>query len=345
MTIRALWSFSHLPRVSATTDFARNSYGLTHVRIDPLYNPVASITADGGLLVYSSNTASTGGRQQSSLLNVACNLITDGVSPKSFIGMQLTYFLPPTYTSGLEISGVRVIARDDPALPDWREAIYLEIGIDRVNKVVEVYCDGVLVKTITGTDAVNICNGYGGTNNWRYGYFATNMSPSSERFVINNVYFSDEPAGATESAKLGPIKFIPLTPDTTVGTDWVSSDSGKSLNDVLNTAATTTALLTAPVINSAAPASPLDMTFTTTQDNALTIKAVQFLFDARRLTAETNAGVNIDYSGNNAPLDPPELVGTTLRYGMPTSVSMKAPDNTAWTIDKLKASKLTLSAS
>lgn len=346
MAIRAIWSFNHLPSVASLNGFGRNQYGITNTRVNQVYTSAPTVNADGSLLVYLKTELSSGSTVTvSSTLNVNCSNITDGVSPRSFMGMHLVHINALSYPCTLSVNNNVIIDRSDPILPPWNVPLFLEVCIDRVNKIVTVYADGEIVKTITGANA--ICDGYSGGGVWRYGFPSTPVASNAgagDRFTINHCYFTDEVAGETESAKLGPVRLLPIIPATTDGANWVSSDSAKTLNDVLNTAITTTALLTAPVITSPTPTTNLDVTFSSAVVDTKPVLALQYLFDSRRVVAESVPFTNITYNGIVKAIKEPQLSGTTLLYGLPTGIAEKAPDNTPWTMGKVKQTKLTYGA-
>lgn len=345
MAIRAMWNFNHLPvgTVVGSSGFLMNSFGITHAS-GGYSVPTPTVMADGSLefLYGQSGSSST----IASYINVPASTVTDGVSKKSFIGLLITessgYYTWYSKPAGMVINDLVLFYRNDPALPPIYTTFYLEVGIDRVNKEITLYVDNVLVKTITGAAAAAICDSYNGANTWRWGWISTSSYGDSWRGNISNIYFSDEVDGETVSARQGPVSVTPITITSATGVDWISSD-GRSLLADITTEYTNAASLTAPMIASGEPATDLTLGFSIPGADNRVIAQMQFFFDAKRSNnLAAQPVIKMKMGENSKTLTPFAFTGTALAYGLKSGFSKVAPDDSAWTVGKLKASKLTI---
>lgn len=224
-------------------------------------------------------------------------------------------------------------------------SVYVEIKIDRTNKLITVWVDNVML-TQFAFDPTQIT----GASQLVFGpsgVFNTTQTASGMVVMFKDIYFVDNTQDArVPNGRLGLLAGKLFTMASATGTGWSSSDSKTLLVDLTTPITPSTGSLAAPLVTSPATASPeLDLTFSNTLPAGTPLIGVGFMGSGQRQPA-TMTSVAYVLKDTATPTPNQKQVGnantpaplTTGRaYGGGATV---APDGTA--LDSTKAAALIL---
>jgi hypothetical protein len=323
MAIRAMWGFSHLPQKGAVgvleTGFGLkyNGYGINAP------NSYGTIWIDGNS-IYMAPSSNIG-----ISFSVPVSAITDMVSPKSIIGFRFrTTNL--YYGVNIVVAGVATNV-SELGVPNAGE-VYIEVVCDRVTKDLSYFVNGVFKLKKTAAVVPMIA---GQTLSFSTAPWA------SINGYLSDFYFIDDTQDDTPCTRLGSVSVVPLTPNSAVGQDWVSSD-GKTLLEDLKAPYVDAASILAPTITSPGILAPLEVAFNPLADTNAIILGVSVTLDSKRLpTSQTAVNVSLKNGTDVSSVGDIGYASDNLSYSV-TPVAQKAPDGTAWTQAKLAATSLVL---
>lgn len=225
-------------------------------------------------------------------------------------------------------------------------SVYVEIKIDRTNKLITVWVDNVMLTQFV-FDPTQITAAsqlvFGSSGNW-----ATSQSSVGMTVMFKDMYFVDNTQDArVPNGRLGLLTGKQFAMASAAGTGWTSSDSQALLTDLTTPITQSAGSLAAPLVTSPANvASPeLDLTFSNTLPAATPLIAVGFAGSGQRQAASlTSMSFLLKDTATPTPnqeqlanASPPAPLTTGRLYGGGTTV---APDGTA--LDSTKAASLIL---
>ncbi len=344
MAIRAIWGFNHLPQgdiVGATgfggtklTGFgiAYNNYGLVYGNTIPL------VTASYGCILNNELTFVVNGGGGSGALyffvSVNAARLTDGVSPKSVIGFRFTPGKQLSTLNMMTIGGFAITPFDFGITP-LAAASFVEIVIDRVNKKLSFFNNGVFKSTKIFTTATYAP---GGIVQFMNSTAAVGASRSFSKF-----YFLDDTEDDSPCTRLGAIDFNVLPVATAVTNDWVSS--GGSVVNALNSQVNDVTSLPAPVVTSPPTMAPISVKFASIPngDKYTKIYAVDILtITKRNESAGIHFAATMSLAGSTLTSDDVHFANKSFRYSDGPGVQLKAPNNVLWNTDRLAGMTYTI---
>lgn len=239
-------------------------------------------------------------------------------------------------------SSISVLLSNDLAFVAGQE-YYAEVLIDLLAGTRTVLVDGQVVvsaqtigsKTIASTDVFRL----GRTQN------VSGITNDRQILFKDFVFSSDSGAGTFD--RLGPVVFKPITLTATQGdASWPALDGTSSTTDALNKTIATGEPTTVGV-SMASDNTALVAALSTTADPAQKIRAV-VLFASGERTTGTGTTLHTTFTdtatGASESLNPEQFPAGTMAYGQTLGVLTTAPDGSEWTVSKLEAMTLTLTA-
>lgn len=274
---------------------------------------------------------------------LAANLLTNGTSDTSYIGMRCKPAASGPGQSGsypllLTVAGVGFKTADLGLVVGAAADYYLEFAIDRINNKITPFVDGKPLSPVA-----MVAGAYSGANaGLILGSSIGNNSYQSMQYHFSHMYFIDDTKDDTPCSRLGPSQLNACALASATGTDYTTSD-GSALNAVLNSPLNSAAALTAPVINTPTSMGNLDMAFSANVDPYAQIKAVVFLLSAKKNPA-TDTAFKLSMKYNNQVVQGPMLsfADNNFKYSSSLGVQNKAPDGSSWTAAKLAATVVSL---
>lgn len=157
------------------------------------------------------------------------------------------------------------------------------------------------------------------------------------RYAIRDIYVLDDVAGDGNVAPLGVQRTYPVIPDLATGTDWaLSAGTGTLLDTLLALPPATT------TINSPLNKNPLNLSMKTTAPVGSRITGIQLAVTGMSLgDSPSSQKVEVTQNGVTAPAKIASLAKGVLSVGT-IGVMTRAPDGTAWDINKLDATAIKL---
>lgn len=355
MAIRDMWTYDHAPQGS--TDLSTGSGGPSYSETG-LYNQYTGnpgyaynngitnaiqATTDGYLTMNSSSTSNPG-------LAVQAKEVQDwSVATQYWLGFR-------TKTSKQNASNANVFTMSDtigqanPSIlvleSDMTAAganvlnqdYYVEIFIDRINKVYQVYINGTQVKSGSIATASIVS---GGNGFYWFGPWNSGLTANASR-AFRDFYWLD--VDATTPGRLGPVRSNLAALLAVNAPNYTLNASGTSATDALsafNTAYPTPPLAT-PNVTNAPSDDTLTSSFTTGVASTSSVVAVDYRH-ASQSSSAANLGVALSSGGTTQNQSNYAFADTnTMKYGRRAVLATKAVDGSAWTPAKVNATQLLL---
>lgn len=147
----------------------------------------------------------------------------------------------------------------------------------------------------------------------------------------------DSLPGDDFTARVGPRKVMPITPDAAAGTGWNSTD-GQPLLDTLK----------APLdkanpgfVTNSVGASPLEISLHSEVPSNYKIEMVQVQFGAKSDSTIGTTSARLK-TGSSQSTAVTRSINPTVKYGLDVALLSKAPDGAAWTNAKIDATSLVI---
>lgn len=361
MALRDFWDFSQLPGLTTVTGDATATNPLNFSRNDWVYQngsaagPLSNTVAPGWINVastlfqYRLNNNLTTGTTWSSVGIPYFDVSSQSV-PQSFIGFRfqyasvlgyLTQLLYLTNSAGtaqvvVPMAGLGL----SPATP-----YYIEVMIDRVNKLVVVWVDGIQ-KLSSTFDFNGFANGAAVNLYFGQVFSIENSSGTIDGYYrFRDVYFVDNTQDDTICTRLGPVTAVPEAVAAASAPNWVSSDENGALADLNTAIGTSTATQNAPVLTSPASMDVIELTMNAGNvDPRLEVYAMKLSVTAERLSG-TSFSMLTEASFNGESIAGNKLAFPTAQafnWNTPAVLLEKAPDGSVWTPTSLAETQYAL---
>jgi hypothetical protein len=355
MSIHDLWTYDHAPQ--GTTDLSTGSgspvYSETGLYNQYTGNPgyaynngitnAIQATTDGYLTINSNSTSNPG-------LAVQAKEVQDwSVATQYWVGFR-------TKTSKQNASNANVFTMSDtigqanPSIlvleSDMTAAganvlnqdYYVEVFIDRTNRVYQVWINGVQVKsgTIAAASVVSGGNGFYWFGPWNSGLIA-----SASR-AFRDFYFLD--VDATTLGRLGSIRSNLAALSAVSAPNYTLNAGSSGASDALSAFnyAYPTPPVATPNETNAVTDDVLTSTFNTSVPSTTSIVAVEYRH-ASQSTSAANLGVALTSGGTTQNKPAYAFADTnTMKYGRRAVLATTAVDGSAWTPAKVNATQLLL---
>lgn len=353
MAIQDMWSYDHAPQ--GTTDLSTGSGGPSYSTNSGTYyqytgNPgypynngitnAIQVTTDGYLTMNSSGTSNPG-------MAIQAKEVQDWTNATQYwIGFR-------TKTSKQNASNANIFAMSNTVTQSSVTVLmteadlpgatlnldyYVEIFIDRVNLIYQLWINGSLLRQGTLASAVVVASGgsFYWLGPWNSGLI-TNATRAFRDFYFLNV-------DATTPNRLGAVRSN-LAAETAVSApNYTLNAGGTSATDALsafNTAYSSPPVAT-PNVTNAVSDDALTSTFTSSLASTAKIIAVGYRFAAQSSTA-ANLGVALKSGGVTQNQTPYAFSDTnTMKYGRRAIFATSAVDGGSWTTAKVNATQLVL---
>ena len=352
MAIQDLWAFDHAPQ--GATDVSTGSGGPVYSETS-LYNQYSGnpgyaynngitnaiqITTDGYLTMNSSSTSNPG-------LAVRANEVQDwSVATQYWIGFR-------TKTSKQNASSANIFAMastvaqtavsvfmTEADLPSavLNQDYYVEIFIDRVNLIYQLWINGTFIRqgAIASSVAVSGGAGFYWFGPWNSGLTA-NASRAFRDFYFLNVDSTTPTRLGSVRSSLGPLTAVSAPNYTLNAGSTGATDALSAFNSAYPTPPVAT-----PNVTSAPSDDALTSTYTTNLSSSTRIVAVDHRFAAQS-TSAANLGVKLS-NGTTTQTKPAYAFAdtNTMKYGRRAVLATAAVDGSAWTPAKVNATQLIL---
>lgn len=352
MAIQDMWSFDHAPQ--GTTDVSTGSGGPAYSETS-LYNQYSGnpgyaynngitnaiqITTDGYLTMNSSSTSNPG-------LAVKASEVQDWTNASQYwIGFR-------TKTSKQNAASANIFAMANTVtqssvsvlmteadLPNavLNQDYYVEIFIDRVNLIYQLWVNGGFVRQGALASAVVVAGG--GSFYW-FGPWNSGLTANTSR-AFRDFYFLN--VDATTPGRLGSVRSNLAALTAVSAPNYTLSAGSSNATDALSAFnyPYPTPPVATPNETSAVTDDPLTSTFTSSLASTAKILAVGYRFAAQSTTA-ANLGVALSSGGTTQNQSPYAFADTnTMKYGRRAVLATKAVDGGAWTPAKVNATQLIL---
>lgn len=343
MAIRDLWAFDHLPTPAGIGPLGP----LGFFRSDLIYNSQTSATHNG-------NTASwiqfptvvlAGPSSIMGNFGIPYAAVSDYTQRRSFIGFR---FLFNNLNAGAVSSACNLVNAAGTSQILVPTSIltanveqYIEIMIDRANKVFVVWVDGVK----TNTTIFDFNAFMGTTGNLFFGTtFVIASTLSNNTWQIKNVYFVDDTQDATLCYRLGPVAPTDVTLSAVSAPNWTSSDSGTPLADLTTPMIAGGGAEIAPLQNMSATLDPIVATLSASPlDSTLAVIALKTYCTSQMVTGPAvSFQTEFDYNSATKAGNKLTYTGTSMRYNQTIGLETTAADGTPLTFANINLTQLKL---
>lgn len=282
-----------------------------------------------------------------SCFGIPMSVISDGVSRATYIGFRWSR------SAGLGGHGVMLsnnLSAFQAILPlgstTYGQINFIEILIDRVNKLLTVWIDGAQYSSVF-FDYVAYANG-ADTTLW-FGSPYNSGYPSNYGTVaywyMRDFYSLDDTQDSSLCSRLGPVDVRPAALAGVTAPNWISSDAGTPLADFTSPLTATSTTWTAPTQTEPPTMDPIQVQLANTGlvngENILAVKADVsatrpggYVFAPQasvKYNNQTAAGKTLAYPTGNA-----------IVYNQNAFLMEKAPDGSIWSPSSLAAAVMTL---
>lgn len=331
MSLKAFWSFDHLP-VGTSVGAAATQYGLAYgpptLKITNATSPSIFLLPSG--FVTGGNDSGTG-----PYLGFAIGDLWNPAAPRSWVGFRVRR--TSTTTNGTSLiyysgtGGTQTLLTRNNALFTTARDYFVEMVADKVNNQFVVYIDGVVAATLPQA-AANLTTA---ANQIWLGCSTVN--------AIRDVYFLDDD-GVGLTTRLGPVSTRLLAMNTLTVNDWVSSDGTTDPKTLMTPPYASTAAATAPYMQSQVTYKPMSFTLVNTNIQTYeSVIAMGLLTSAQLMTASGNAPLKttVNYNSVTSPAVNGIFPVGVFGYSYSNLLNEKAPDGTAWNKTSVGAATFT----
>lgn len=352
MRVRTAFSFDHIkPVLSSSANWAK-AIGDIPLKVRAIQGTkTGSILANGWITCAPFNSSASTylmlptasvikDNPDVSWFGVRTKLVSQGWADSSTL---LMFLASPSYVASSSYTALFTLGMLGASIPDQgNKEIYLEVGINWVEKTVERRIDGIFHSTIAITNIPA-----GEVTSKALGIYLGGSVVTNHQSDFRDLYYADYTADGGRNAPLGPQRTALMVGTVDPETPWTPVGSSNGIQGVLNEKLdlTSAATLDAPTLTVEGNNIPLNISMKL--PDGVKAGAINGLFGflSAGLSTGNPATVMSKLKQGGITVDgKTTAVTTNMTHGITSIVADRAPDGGAWTKATLESAAVSVEA-